>query len=104
MASRQYSFTVQGFRWDEGTQKDLRSAAIVAASPEQAIDEARALLDPGEALVGEHSRWIVVGANELMPKEAKEWARWHRDADSPHGRTEAVETADAADIATRGRG
>ena len=104
MASRQYSFTVNGFRWDEGTQKDLRSAAIVAASPEEAIDEARALLDPAAVLSGEHSRWIVVGVNELMPAEAKTWARWHRGADSPHGRAEAVETADAADIAARAGG
>lgn len=99
---RMYSFTVHGWKWHEGNKENTRQATIVAASNADAIAEARALLDPDGDLSGEPTPWAVVGAVELLPKEARDWARWHREASSPRGRTEAEATAQAADAATRG--
>lgn len=100
MFQRQYSFTVVVWKWHEGNKEDVRDATIVATSNEDAMEEARVILDPDEKFDDQHE-WAITSAMEMNPKDSKEWARWHREATSPLERREAVEVANAADASLR---
>jgi hypothetical protein len=80
----QYSLEVHGWEFREGdTVRGLRSIRLVAASHDEAVKRARALLDPAGKYPDDH--WAVVAGGEISPEEAKAWAKWHRETVSNEG-------------------
>lgn len=83
-AERQYSLEVHGWESQDATGErlkfGLRSIRLVAATAAEAIASARALLDPdGKYPDG---NWAVVAGGEIAPGEARDWAAWHKAAES----------------------
>ncbi len=85
-AERVYSYQVRGFDWDKGQirPESIATAQLIAYSPEEALEEAIALVADGV----EREVWHIVSVVEIAPVEARAWRTHLRSSLSPRQRAE----------------